>query len=425
MTGVYVDAQQSPSVRAFARTDRPELLVPAFLLIVGLFFPTSVRGNIVVSLPVAHAAMFGALCLWIGLTRDAFGSVFQRWIAAFIVAWLLAMTVLSPFRDLAVGAMANYVPLALLFALDLRSMRIARRIDTLLTVTTLAVLAVGALAIGGSLLIRRVIVASYSSGYPDLVANMLLLRKPVFTFGSHAVAGFFYFLLFYLNLETYRARHSVTHLWLATTCVLGGFFLTSVTAGILMTWASALLFLGAKGHRVVLTVCLVGVAALGITFLSQQLGDLRVLAGLLSSFSSQANGLRGRYSAGGNLLSNLEWLRLHPLRPVGLTYSSSLFFGDSGAIEYLTRGSLPLLLAVYGAFTLFLWKGLLNRRHALFLLCATLAFETGFSVMMYHRYLYLLTFTVLYLNHLSSLSDAARAPAIGSEADGERCESAR
>src|SRR5260370_35623157 len=35
---------------------------------------------------------------------------------------------------------------------------------------------------------------------------MVMFRKPVLTFGTHSLAGFFLYLFFYVNLQTYRLK---------------------------------------------------------------------------------------------------------------------------------------------------------------------------------------------------------------------------
>ena len=62
------------------------------------------------------------------------------------------------------------------------------------------------------------------------------------------------------------------------------------------------------------------------------------------------------------------------------------------------RGSVPLVIAVYFGLYRFLRDNLSDRRHLTPLLSALLLFETGYTVLTYHRLVYLLTFAILYLD---------------------------
>lgn len=392
-------------------------ILPILLLVVGLLFPTSIGGNIVPSLTVVHGALFTAVALWVGLTRGALGTTLQIWNALFIVVWLFAASLVSPFQELAVGALAAYVPIAALYALDLRRLH-AVDLAPVLAAATVFVLAAGILVVTGNPAIDRILTRDYAFAYVDLVPNMVTLRKPVFSFGSHSIAAFFYFLLCYLNLETFRVRRRLLHLVLALGCIGIGCFLTSVTAGVMMAWALALVFVAAKGRRLLLAG-LLGLGALGVLlFVRQRLGDLRLAADLLTAFASPTNGLLGRYSGGASLLRNVDQLMSQPFRPVGLTFSPTLFYGDSGPLEYLTRGSVPLLLSMYLGLSAMLWRGLRVRRHAMLLFAATMAFELGYSALAYHRYVYLLPFAVMYLNQLDFGSGTATNGAMVDSAPG-------
>ena len=385
----------------------PERLVLIALLGLGFFFPTSRSGNISTGLVVLHQLMFCAIVLWLGLKRDAFGSQLQLWNASFIVVWCTAATVLSPFSELAIGAASVYFTMACLFALDVSHLE-SFSATALFRGVTVLVLAAAVAVFARNARVDEFLLANYSFAYADLLPTMLALQKPVFTFGSHSLAGFFYFLLFYLSFETYRAHKTGVDLAIAVCCILAGALLASITSAVLMSWALVLLLL--RGGRARLP--LLGAFALSLVVIAwrfqNEIGDFVAVSNMLAALEFQGSGLSGRFGGGGNLLNNLELIRAQPFRPTGLSYSASLFFGDSGPVEYLLRGSLPLLVGVYGGFALFLWKNLRMRRHAFMLFAVTFAFEVGMSVLTYHRFAYFLVFAVFYLNSLASHRETPR-----------------
>ncbi len=392
--------------------ERPDWLLPATLLLAGLFFPTSLGGSISTGLYFAHQMLLCAMLWWLGTTRGAYRSIPQMWNAMFLVGWPLIMTLLWPYAEPALGGMAFYLAMASVFALNLHYGRASDRLSGLLALVTLAMLIVGGYVLAGDERAGTVLTTHYAIAYPELVPFMLTLKKPVFTFGSHSIAGFFYFLLFYLNLETFRARRKFRYLLLAIGCILIGAGVASVTALILTPLALVVLLLRAMGGRW-LVVPLVLVAGLTAYKQWDRVQEVRlastVVANVESSLTSEGSGFGGRFRGEGALRNNLAFIREHPLRPIGFTYQPEVFYGDNGPVEYLTRGSVPLLLAVYAGLWAFLFRGLRDRSHAWMLFGVTLAFEMGFTILNYHRYQYLLPFSVMYLNSLPQRLTSGRS----------------
>jgi hypothetical protein len=119
--------------------------------------------------------------------------------------------------------------------------------------------------------------------------------------------------------------------------------------------------------------------------------------------SLDTNGLRGRYSGQGALTSNLRYVASAPFSPVGAGFHPDLMYGDSGVIEFLLRGSVPLVLLIYTGLFVFLKSNLASRSQALFLFAVLLGFEIGFSNLLYFRTQFFVPFVVVYLNHLESM----------------------
>lgn len=96
----------------------------------------------------------------------------------------------------------------------------------------------------------------------------------------------------------------------------------------------------------------------------------------------------------------MQFLKEHPLRPLGVSSRPELLIGDMGFIDYLLRGSVFLVCWAYLGLFFFLKRSLIVRFDLYFLFGVILAFELGFSVLSYFRMLYLLPFFVIYLNGL-------------------------
>jgi hypothetical protein len=117
-------------------------------------------------------------------------------------------------------------------------------------------------------------------------------------------------------------------------------------------------------------------------------------------------GLQSRYSTSGLLSGNLRYLNESPLSPIGLTYGpEDLFYGDSGIVLVMVRGSLPLLVLVYLGFWRCLNRNLRRRGDVLCLFLVTCAFEVGYTPLQLFRFTSLLPFLIVTLNALPEPDD--------------------
>jgi hypothetical protein len=114
--------------------------------------------------------------------------------------------------------------------------------------------------------------------------------------------------------------------------------------------------------------------------------------------SSPTSGFLGRFSQAGTLYSTVNYLKDSPFSPVGVGYRGDLFFGDCGPIEYYLRGSVFLVVAIYGGLFAFLRRNLLSKGDALFLFVIIVGFEVGLTALPQVRTLYLLPVVIVYLN---------------------------
>jgi len=249
----------------------------------------------------------------------------------------------------------------------------------------------------------------YTYFYPELLATMFALRKPVLTFGSHSVAAFYTFLFFWMNLKTFEREKRWVYLFLAVTQTVFSLFLFSFTSFFffaceLVMLISLLLQRGRQSTiRFAFVLVVVVISAVGMLprmSIYDPEWNYHLVDYATSFLTSTENGPVGRYSSGGDLAADLKYLGENPLRPVGLSKPNSLFFMDSGPVEYLLRGSLPLLLLIYGGLYIFLCDNMTARRDALALFIVIVLFETGFPILLHLRTLYLLPFFVVYMNGL-------------------------
>ena len=240
------------------------VVVMAALFAVAL--PTSIDGAIS---PLLSAVSLLATCALLGamfvMSPSASPSCTLASLAVFGLP--LLFTVTSPFIALSPGVVVIYLWPALLYSTDLRHERIPG-VDRLVGGFTLVALVAGyavALDVG---VVDAFLVRWYGAFYPELLSNMVVANnKPVFSFATHSMAGFVYYVLFYRQLLQWRQGGG----WWAAATAFGYlsllFLLTSTTGWAFGGVAAAQLAMelarsaGRYAALAVIAVALVGVAA--------------------------------------------------------------------------------------------------------------------------------------------------------------------
>lgn len=233
----------------------------------------------------------------------------------------------------------------------------------------------------------------------DFVAQRMLdAHKPVLSFYTHSIAAFMLYLFFYLNLRAFSMLRRKIYVMFAFSYLALILALMSTTSLILFALGSAQLAveLWKSRHRVVLFASILAVA-LAPRLIST---DWQSLADQLSAVKQAEGGFSARYGENSEIAYDFSYLVDHPFSPIGASGRAQIRLGDSGLLDYLLRGSLPLVILIYGGYVLFLKSSLRYRKDFMILLCVTLGFELAASVLTYFRFLLLIPFVCAYLNAL-------------------------
>ena len=399
-----------------------EQFTVACLLVVGLCLPTSTGGaHSVLYVLVSFALVLGIFSYFVYGRGTRPGAV--TFIALPLVILLLVSTLsafLSGTPQFDWGSLARLCLLAMLLSLNLREVSADRYAEMVLLLVNVFIVISGAAILVGSEWIGQFLSSNYSQFYPELVSNMVGLHKPVLTFGTHSLAGFFIYLFFLLNWEIYKKRGSGLALFFAICDLVLLLALSSFTALAFSVLAIVQIGVGlwerSRRAFVAGALCLVLVVFFVGRVLMDQIAndsDLERLAGTL--LTVEGNGPVVRYGQGGTLRAAVEYLFSYPLSPMGFTVAPELVesntpLADSGPLEYLLRGSLPAVVLIYFGLYRFLRFNLVLRRHAVMLFLVILAFESGFTVLNYVRTFYLLPFFVICLNSVARDGLAERGP---------------
>jgi hypothetical protein len=378
----------------------------ALLLFMGLYFPSSSGGEDSNLFFWANRFLSLILFLWLAWkhgTRP--GAV--TFVSLPIVIFMAVCTLSNwPFR-LQWGIFAAFSLVAMLLALDLRRVRPGRFAYACFVLANVLNIACGIAILAGNEWIGHLLSNFYSEFYPELVPAMLSLHKPVLTFANHSVAGFFIYLFFWLNWETYQRDRNKLALGFALSelvLLLALASFTSLTFSVLAVIQIGVWLWNRSRKTFAATIlCTLLLVLIGGRLLQDQIGSLEELQIGVERLNNAISGPVARYGPDGNVLNTtVGYLVRHPLSPIGFAPPISADVIDSGTVEYLVRGSVPLLVLVYLGLYQFLRHNLPSRVHVLTLFLAIVMFETGFTTLIYYRTACLLSFIVIWLNQIAS-----------------------
>lgn len=383
------------------------------MLMVGLFFPTSIGGRARLFLVLgAFVVLLGVVLslAWKHGTRP--GALLR--VSLPIMGVLTVCTFLGLNIPFGWGVFASYGMLALVLALNLRGVRAGRAASCAFFVCNLAWIICGVAILMGSEAVATFLTSWYSQFYPELVPGMVALHKPIFTFGTHSLAGFYTYLFFWVNWESYRWQGRTWSLIFAVSELMLLIAITSFTSVALAVLALAQigLWVWSRDRRVLVAsvVCLALTLALTWGAVAEQvsiyLGGPELTSYILNP---DVGGFVVRYGPGGSVREIFDQMWHHPLRLIGFGNSPLEYLVDSGPVEFLLRGSVPLLVVVYVGLFRFLRHNSFNRSYALAFFVLFLGFEVGFSALTYFRTLFLLPFLSIYLNGIGWPRGAAVA----------------
>jgi hypothetical protein len=382
----------------------------ALLLIIGFYLPTSVAETISIPLKLVSSAILLSILAALLLRKHSILSLFAVINVMAINVILLICTLLSPFTEFAYGGYIPVLLLSALFCVSVRNIGLTAAGRRIFDATNAMNLILAALLLLPVPAVTQFFLSHYAYGYEDLLPYMLEEGKAVLTFGSHSLAAFFFYLLFYMTFQTFVTLGTKLNLFFAlgylalllslacfTSLVFAG--VAAVQLVSCLQWRKSVV-----AGLIVATLLLAATAVVGLDRVSGFTEDM------LEVSQRQDNGLLGRYSTSGGLLTNLEYIAGHPFSPIGLGMSWQLWYSDSGPVEYLLKGSFPLLFTVYTGAYLFFRKNLRSRRQAVFLFLVFLGFELGFSNLQYLRTQYFLPFVLVYLNGLEEVNERKMTP---------------
>jgi hypothetical protein len=396
-----------------ARAGRMGLGVVLTLALVAFYSPSSVGGS--ASRWLTILSLVGTATL-LGLLAALPAMLAGRALVVnslVLMALLTTATVFTPLPTVSPGVPFIFLALALTLCLDLRRVRLEGSGPMVLAIVHSLTIAIGFGLLFKVRLISDFLILFYTQYYSALLPGMFMLGKPVGIFATHSLAGFMYYLLFYLALLQYRAEPKLRWLALAAAYVALLAAVSSTTSSLFLLVAVPQVLWAAAQKMPRIRVPLAAITAAVMVFaavhaLGGQHSALVVLRGLF--VGDRMSGFGARFGADGLLAGDVAFIAKHPLSPIGFAYSDLLYFGDCGIVLTLLRGGFPAVACIYGGLLAFLWTNLRSRRTAVWLWFVTTAFEIGFQPLMSFRFVAFLPFYVVCANAFLEPAGARQPP---------------
>ncbi|OMD07172.1 hypothetical protein BJP50_31775 [Paenibacillus odorifer] len=372
-------------------------LIP-FLFILGILIPTSINRE------MTNVFVFGGctlllLSLVYMLDKQKNIPIKSFYILLFINCLLFIFTFTSHLTEYRFGNSLYFLILSLIFLFDFNGLDTnIEKYRKSLQIVNLILITFSISIIYNFTPIVNFLHNWFSAFYIELLPNMFAQKKPVSTFGTHSIAGFYYFILFILNFVTYYFLKKKLHLFISLLYML---FLYNIQSSTSLVYFLVCIFaiaflLFKKSKRIFFMSAIVISIIIAIKF-----NDITIFQKVNDKLFSTNNGLLVRYSATGTLKENIKYITRHPFNGIGFGYSNTYQYVDSGIVEYSLRGSVFTLLAILLGFYHFLRRNL-TKSISIFIFILFLSFETGFSNLIYFRSLFILPFLVAYLNKLTN-----------------------
>lgn len=377
-----------------------------------MFFPSSTGAAVSYAL-VSSAYAIAFIVILYGLWQFGASEAAIIYCALPILMVLGFFTIVGALDDVRLAKFGIYAAMGAMFCVRWKPSPLLARTPELAIISSVNIF-LGAAVLLGWPPVTSTVARFYSVFFDGLVAQMMDLHKPVLTFGSHAPAAFFLYCFYWLNIRTFQVVGSRLHLGFAighaALCAALLSHASFVFAGLAIAELSWLL---AK-RSIVTALALAGVLFFAVPRIATALDPYLTSWSELGNsarravafvWTEQAGGIGGRFGTGGDMASAIQLIKDRPFLPIGIsTKTGELTLGDSGPIEYMVRGSVPLLILIYLGLWFFL-KAHLRCWTAIRMFGCIVAMESGFAILTYQRTILLLPAFVAYLAALDRLGD--------------------
>lgn len=378
-------------------SDKTALII---LILLAFLFPTSVGGRQVeIIWGVVNALAIGAVCVALA-SRYGFDCRVLVFAFVLLVALSISSLIVLLHNDgsLSVARFAPSFLVSIVFSLHVGKIQLPREtVIKFIDIFSIAIIVWNFLTlVRFDPLIQ--FVENYYIQLDDYTATeySLISGKPVFTFGIHNFASFFYLFMYYCTLKVYLQENSKRMLLYAVAFIIFTLLLVSTAAygtAAIMIAVFTYEFWYRKSISIKWLIVLLAPIIIALILLNPTTIERLLLSD---------NGFIARYASNDLYAGNSAFLKEYPLG-AGFTIPSSgqVYFADSGFWIYLTMGNVALLCGLFAFFFLYVKQNVHDKDDRMLLIVSYLIAELSFSSFLYWKTIAFLVISVVVLNALS------------------------
>lgn len=373
----------------------------SMLFILGVLIPTSVNRNITSLFTMLGCFILLGVTIWL-IYKQKQIPIFSLVIVLVTNSLLFVFTLFSSMSEYRFGTSIFFFILTLIFCLNFKNapLEVNKYRKTLQIVNIIFIIFSASIMLEFQPIINF-LHSWYSAFYIELLPNMFMQKKPVATFATHSIAGFYFFVFFLINFFTYIYMKKKSHLF---SSIIFAFFLFNIKSStalvyFLICFIVVMVFVYRRKKRLFFST--LGISLIFFIIKFESIGLFQMVSDKL--FSNR-NGLLIRYADGGVLADNINFILNNPFSGIGFGYSKLYTYVDSGFVEYALRGSVFVLISILIGYYLFLRRNL-GSKLGIVIFLIYLSFEVGFSNLIYFRTLFILPFIVVYLSQLKAYNE--------------------
>lgn len=304
---------------------------------------------------------------------------------------------------LSFGYLLNYISYCILINFKIEKLSRSIVLDYIFIFFTTLLIIIGLLTIVGNTSLEMILKTYYINHYPHIYTIMWESHKTVTFFGTHSIAAYLYFMIWWLLDYRSTVKKGVINWFM----ILGVIFLIIMCRSV-----SAILCLGLIVSHYCLkwarTKKIIGYLKIFIIVIITVLVTILTFNIIVNILSSDENGLLGRFGSSGNLIDTIKF-SLTNMVPMGINDYAGLWLTDGGFFIQFVRGGLLLVVLYYAGLYNFLKINIRDKNARTFLFISLMLFEVGYQFTMSMRFFMLMLFSICYFNYLYNIKQSERS----------------
>lgn len=363
-------------------------------------FPTSYSGTIYTVEQVILSWSILSICIVVFLISNTINHK-SIMIVLFMLIYMIIATAFANFSsgyEVSVARIAPVLCASLLFSGQIKRGISFKYFERSLHIMCLILIVWNILTMINNKVFFDFVVRFYTQFYNDATEGQLLQGKPVFTFGVHNVAAFFYMQFFLLCKAVYDHNRKQIFLFYMVAVFIFTLMLKSTTSFGYSVIMLLILFFMTRHNKKIRNLFLLGILiGTGIFIASPMFETYKIM------IFSETNGFIPRYFGETTIFSNNMKILHNNVLGIGFTIPRGelvAYFADSGFLVYLTMGSIFFVFTMYYLFYMYVKNNFIEKYRFIFLLTVIL-FELSMPSFLYLKGIYFYLFAAYFYNSLT------------------------